>query len=159
DFRPTSTPIFGGITQQSSNASQWFMVGPTLQLGLSENFSLEADAIYRRIRFKQLTVLPSPLVLNGAPIQSLGPFTSDVSTLQFTWLAKYRVGERPLKPFVEVGSSFRSQGSRKDQTGITIGSGTEIPLRRVKIAPTVRYTRWLSNENVGGVSNQLQLLV
>jgi hypothetical protein len=143
---------------QQSNASQWFMVGPKLELGLSDHFSLEADTIYRRIRFKQLIVPGSPL-LNGATLQSLGPFTSDVSSWQFSWLAKYRIGERRRRPFVELGTSFRPQGNRKDQTGITIGSGAEIPLRRVNIAPTIRYTRWLKNENVGAVSNQLQFLV
>ena len=46
-----------------------------------------------------------------------------------------------------------------DKTGITAGSGVELPVGRVSLTPTIRYTRWLTNPDLGEVANQLQFLV
>jgi hypothetical protein len=70
DFRPTSTTYFGLATQYSSNASQWFMVGPTIELKLPRHFSVEADAIHRAIRTKDTLVLGN-VQLPSSPTVSL----------------------------------------------------------------------------------------
>jgi hypothetical protein len=77
---------------------------------------------------------------------------------QFTLLGKYTSGRRNAKPFVEFGPSFLPLENR-DQTGITTGAGAEIRLRRVNLAPTLRYTRWITNDSLGGVRDQFQFLV
>jgi hypothetical protein len=73
-------------------------------------------------------------------------------------LGKYRIAARNWKPFVEAGPSFLPQ-EKRDQTGITLGSGAELSLWRLKVAPTFRYTRWLNNKNAGGVSDKFEFLV
>ena len=159
DFRPTTRTFLGGTTQHVSNASQWFMVGPVLELALPGQVSVEIDAIRRRIRSTTLTVLAEPIEFpGGITISSLGPFTAEGFTWQFSLLGKYRIDAPRVKPFVELGPSFLPQENR-DQTGITAGSGVEIPLWRLSVAPTLRYTRWVNNDNLGGVRNQFQFLV
>jgi hypothetical protein len=151
---------FGNATRYISDASEWFMVGPKVELGLPGNFSVEFDAIRRPIRYTELTVLDEPLQFpNGVMISSFGPFLTDAFTWQFSVFGKYRLSTiRHMTPFVEFGPSFLPIENR-DQTGLTAGSGVELPVWRLRVAPTLRYTRWMNNINRGGASNQLQLVV
>jgi hypothetical protein len=168
DFQ-SGTYAFGGSTAiHISNASQWFMVGPMLELALPGGLSVEVDAIRQRRRSRSLIVLPEPLVFpNGVTITSYGPFTNSiVSPWQFSLLGKYRIDTRRIRPFVELGYSFLPRENR-DQAGIAAGSGAEITLWRLNLAPALRYTRWLKNEDLAPVGpfgaqlvkDQVQLLV
>ncbi|MFY9727766.1 MAG: hypothetical protein WB579_14240 [Bryobacteraceae bacterium] len=61
-------------------------------------------------------------------------------------LAKYRLPLRVhgLQPFAEAGPNFRLAGSLTDSSryGTLAGTGIEAHLRRIRIAPAIRFTRW-----------------
>src|SRR5262249_17477277 len=134
DFRPTTLTFLNGV-QHIANASQWFMIGPTVELILPKRFSAEVDAIHRRIRSSRLMVFSEPLPLpDGQAVTSAGPILTDGFSWQFTLLGKYRIRNRGARPFLEFGPSFLPQENR-DQTGISAGSGVEMPIWRLNIAP------------------------
>jgi hypothetical protein len=157
DYRDASFANPGG-TRYVRNASQWFMIGPTLDVGLTDNVSAEVNAIRRRIRYTELTIYPTPLELPNATVYQLGPFLQDGYTWQISALGKYRFSGARVRPFTELGFSFLPVENR-DHTGITAGSGVELPIGRLSFTPTIRYTRWLTNPELGAVANQLQFLV
>ena len=158
DFRPATVSFLGGTTLQISNASEWFAVGPTIELVLPKHLSIEVDAIRRRIRSKQLTVFGQPVEFpNGLVIRSYGPFIAEDFAWQFSALGKYTVANRTVKPFLEAGLSFLPRENR-DQTGVTAGSGIELPLWNLSLSPALRYTRWLNNDSFGGVNYQFQFI-
>jgi hypothetical protein len=159
DFRSTEYR-FGNASRFITDESQWFMVGPKVEVGLPGKFSFEVNAIRRRIRYRDLTELDEPLQFpNGITISSIGPFISDAFTWQFSLFGKYRSSPtRNVTPFFEFGPSFLPIENR-DQTGLTAGSGVEIPFGRLRVSPTLRYTRWVNKVNLDSVSDQLQFVV
>jgi hypothetical protein len=158
DYRNASFAFPDGTTRYARNVSQWFMIGPTLDVGLTDNVSAEVNATRRRIRSTELTILGKPLELPNVTIYQLGPFLQDGFTWQISALGKYKFSGTRVRPFTELGFSFLPMENR-DQTGITAGSGVEVPVGRVSFTPTIRYTRWLNNNDLGAVANQLQFLV
>lgn len=158
DFRPAVVTTLGGDTLHVSNASEWFAVGPAIELVLPKHLSMEVDAIRRRIRSKQLTVYGQPVEFpNGVVIRSYGPVVAEDFAWQFSALGKYTVANRTVKPFVEAGLSFLPRENR-DQTGVTAGSGIELALWNLSLSPALRYTRWLNNDSFGGVNDQFQFI-
>ena len=91
-------------------------------------------------------------------IYQLGPFLQDGYTWQISALGKYKFSGARVRPFTELGFSFLPVENR-DKTGITAGSGVELPVGRVSFTPTIRYTRWVTNPELGEVANRLQFLV
>jgi hypothetical protein len=160
DFRPTTfTPSLGGASYHISNASDWFMVGPKIELKLPKDFAMEFDAIRRKIRSRSITTFPEPLELpNGVTIRALEPTIGDAFTWEFSTLGKYRVGSRTVRPLVEFGASFLPLENR-DQTGITVGSGIELPIWRLSASPTLRYTRWVTSVSQGAAVDQFHFVV
>jgi hypothetical protein len=158
DYRNASFSIPGGDTRYTRNASQWFMIGPMLDVGLTDNVSVEVNAIRRRIRYTEGTILSKPWELPNVTIYQLGPFLQDGYTWQISALGKYKFSGGRVRTFTELGFSFLPVENR-DQTGITAGSGVELPVGRVSFTPTIRYTRWVTNPELGKVANQLQFLV
>jgi len=159
DYRNSSFTFAEGTTRYAANASQWFMIGPTLDFALNDKISVEVDAIHRRVRSTQLTVLGTPLELpDNVTIRQIGPFVNDASTWQISTFGKFRFPDTQMKPFVEFGPSFVPIENR-DLTGINAGAGVELSAGRVKLTPTVRYTRWLNNQDLGAEPNQLQFLI
>jgi hypothetical protein len=158
DYRDASITSFGGDTMYARNASQWFMIGPTLALGLTDNISAEINAIRRRIRSMEGTLLSKPWELPNVTIYQLGPYLRDGYTWQISALGKYKFSGAGVRPFTELGLSFLPVENR-DKTGITAGSGVELPVGRVSFTPTIRYTRWVTNPDLGEVANRFQFLV
>jgi hypothetical protein len=158
DFRPTSQ-TFLNASVQATNASKWLMLGPSLQISFGRRLSIEADAIHRNVRSRQLTTLFTPFQLpSGITIGSFGPFLRDLSEWNLVLLGKYRIPNRHMKPFFELGPSFVPR-ENLDQIGITAGAGEEIPLGFINLAPALRYNRWVNNDSLGGVRNQFQFVV
>lgn len=118
-----------------------YIVGATFEIGLPSHFSVEADGLYRPMNFVSFT--------SSVPIGGSAP-SNTVVTWEFPLLAKYRVQFTPLKPFVEIGPSFRTSGNLNDTSpsdrGATAGAGVEMRLRRFGVSPTVRYTRWAADK-------------
>jgi hypothetical protein len=58
------------------------------------------------------------------------------------------VSERPWKPYVEAGPSFRTgaqQLSYLSDTGVSAGVGADFRVPLVRLSPEFRYTHWSSD--------------
>ncbi len=134
DIRP-ETFGFGGGTTRISPATPSVVVGPSVEVALWRGLALEVDAIPRSFRAVSRTTLA-----DGTP------FPEQRSTSGGTWefpvLAKVRLGKGAARPFLTAGPSFRLPKTTLPVYGGTVGAGVELSLKRVKIAPSVRYTRW-----------------
>lgn len=136
-----------------------YIIGPTLEFGLPwRGLSVEIDALYRPMNLTMAGVRPD------GSLHSISPAT--VVTWQFPALAKYRFGTRALKPFIEVGPSFRVAGNLNDAApsayGGTAGLGIEAQVGRLKIGPVIRYTHWAGDADYAGSRtkrNQAELLL
>lgn len=118
-----------------------FILGPTAELRLPLGFSLEADALYRRMESN-----------------------TGLNAFEFPILAKVRLGVLPLiKPFVAGGLSLRAIDSPVSKKGFTLGGGLEFQILKVRISPTLRYTRWGADSKplptILSGQNQAQFLV
>ena len=163
--------IFGtGLTDdvraQSATFPEWGMstvtyqgprsliAGPRVEFQLRRDLSIETNAIYRSLRSE--TVVTASGIRGSASAGS-------TSTWELPVLAKYRLGGRSVKPFIEVGPSFRlPPGGVLSNHGLTAGAGVEAPIGRLKVAPTVRYTHWASDNppgTSGTIPNQVECLV
>ena len=125
------------------------VAGVVVEAPIGERLSIEVDGLYRRLRYKND---PSVVVTWEIPV-----------------LGKYTLSTRALMPFLEGGPSFRVAGNlnftNPSHYGTTVGVGTNIRLRRFKIAPAVRYTRWaadgpkLTSPPVLTRQNQVELVI
>jgi hypothetical protein len=134
-----------------------YIVGPMLEFGLSSHLSLEIDGLYRPLNFR------FAVARSNEPLNSVSPNT--VVTWEFPILAKYRFQTRTVKPFVELGPSFRSSGNLNGTApssyGGTVGLGVEAHAWMMKVAPVLRYTRWAGEGlyEPHTKRNQVELLV
>jgi hypothetical protein len=83
-------------------------------------------------------------------------------------LAKYRLGSRRLRPFIEGGAAFRTtgnlNGTNPSHYGFTAGIGIEVRALKLNFAPVVRYARWAEDSGTNHYTaisnpNQLELTV
>lgn len=136
DFQKTVFPI-PYETIFSSTPKRW-IAGAMLELRLPVHLSIEADGLYHELGFTSIVVPPV-----GPPSSS---FSASVITWEFPVLAKYRFSLPLLKPFIELGPSFRSSAhlhaTSPSNHGFAIGAGVEMPVWKLKIAPQIRYLRW-----------------
>ena len=126
--------------------------GGSLEWNISRPVSLEVDGLYRRLRAA------------GKPASS----SFSVVTWEFPALAHYRFALRHVRPFLEVGPSFRAAGNLNEihpsHYGFTAGAGIETRVGRLLVEPAVRYTRWAQDVHVFRADvrtrpDQLELLV
>jgi Outer membrane protein beta-barrel domain len=130
-------------SQQAFSSSQNYILGPSIQLRLPYRVSVEFDALYRPLTFSTTTAT----VANGIPM--LSTTSTDLSNWEFPLLVQYHFGtEHFVKPFVEVGPSFRT-GARQlgylSDTGVTAGLGADFKVPFVRLSPEFRYTHWSSD--------------
>lgn len=113
------------------------IAGGLLEVHLPRALSVEVDAINRPTRATGVS-----LDRDGR----VGTFDVSSYTWEFPVLAKYRLPlrVRGLQPFAEAGPNFRLTGSLTDSSryGVLAGTGIEARLRRIRIAPAIRFTRW-----------------
>ena len=126
------------ITNETSRGPGRLVISPLVELSVSRRFSIEANALSRSSHYKS--------VVTGFPGRVYGDSHGWAEPWEFPVLAKYRVSTGSIRPFVALGPSFRLPkelgGSWLSNYGATVGAGVEFPLKMLKIAPTVRYTRW-----------------
>ncbi|HXG34638.1 MAG TPA: hypothetical protein VNJ11_14835 [Bryobacteraceae bacterium] len=158
-------PLELGVPSQLVGVRFWspsrdWLFGGMLQVRLNQHWYLEVNALFRQINGSSATFQPPE-----APPTKADP-TTHVVTWQFPVLAKYRFYGRRTSPFVAIGPSFRTEGNlnadKLSHHGIAAGAGFEMNWRRVKIAPTIRYTLWAADKRPGGhqtASDQVELLV
>jgi opacity protein-like surface antigen len=132
-----------------------YLVGPTVQLNLPFRFSVEVDALYRRLgyEFDQFAGPGSPTTTRTV-----------ANSWEFPVLGKYAVFGGPLRPFVDAGANFRHisgvdqirstisalnlpvnpvpEFNKDNDIGFVFGGGLEVKLGVLRITPELRYTRW-----------------
>lgn len=170
-FRPSSPNILCGNqpcpsqTLSSSDASSHFIIGPKLELRLTDAFSVEVDALHRTIRRRTRTDYSPPLDFGNG-------FTLAIQTshaTDYTWevpvLAQYRLKLLARDSFLEAGPTFRPAENNK-QNGITAGAGVNVAVAGMVVSPRVRYSRWVEKYSPDPLyrlsrprSNQLSFLV
>ncbi len=116
------------------------ILGLKVEYGLPHAWGLEVDALHREVRPTSSVVFTAP----GIPPMVTGPRTQTVSTWEFPVLAKYRFSVGKAALFLEAGPSFRNASNQTyfTHTGVAAGAGLEFRAGGLRIAPTVRYTRW-----------------
>jgi len=154
----THTPI----TVRNTLRPGRLVLGPLVELSISARFSVEGNAI-ASWRVNEFTWRGPSLVGESS--------TGWAEPWQFPVLAKYRLATGSVRPFLALGPSFRlpngPDGDLRAIYGATAGVGLEIRTKRIKISPTVRYTRWgpdrlrpgMDPAGSGDPRNRLHLLV
>jgi hypothetical protein len=136
------------------------IVGGLLEIRLHLALSLEVDGLYHPLGFTNVVVGPDGEITSVSK--------SSVTNWEFPVLAKYRFTLALVKPFIELGPTFRSSSGRNGASpsnyGVAVGAGAEGFAWKFRIAPEVRYLRWARDQNVGPVApftapNQVELLV
>jgi len=148
-----------------------YLIGPTVEVRLSSRFAIEGDALYRHLNYASETCSSG----SGCTI---GHTTGN--TWEFPVLAKYRIGEKRVRPYIDAGiawdvltglhqtltflgpfaggpssTSHPFELLEKETNGFVVGGGVDFHVMFVHIAPEVRYTRWI-NQQLGGLSSQNQ---
>lgn len=160
DFTPLAVP---DTTYVERSTSKDYIIGPMLAITIPAGFSVEADALYRPMNFTGTSPTPSSAV-------TVSTRSATVVTWEFPVLLQYRfkLSALPLHPLVEAGPSFRHSGNVNGTSpsaeGFTAGAGIEAGVRRLKIAPQLRYTRWAADGTHYSAApstkqDQLELLV
>jgi len=177
--QPVSIGVVGGVPLTDAfevakgNNSAFFTntkrytIGPAVQLHLPARFSVEVDALYKRLGFDNRTVLPQQYTATTA------------NSWEFPVLAKFDLTPGPIRPFIGAGANFRHitgvkqvrqvisgatlnqvtidnppEFNKDTDVGFTFGAGLAFKLGRVRIAPELRYTRW-GGENFRDPVNSL----
>jgi opacity protein-like surface antigen len=131
-----------------------YLIGPTFELHLPLQFSIEVDALYRRLGYDYYEPQPGGAVFANTTANSW----------QFPILVKWAFLPGPVRPFVDVGasvqhvsgieqiqSSLAAIGIKTDRpaefntatdVGLTVGGGVQFKVGPVRISPEFRYTRW-----------------
>jgi hypothetical protein len=153
-----------------------YTVGPVGDVALPWHLRLEAGALYRRIGWNSIGLG----MLGSIPFRS----TTRIGSWDFAALVKRPLGSRALRPFAAAGPAFRrffttrqiydypafpvskqmvDELQHKNVPGIAAAFGVEIG-RAVRLAPQIRYTRWLRDSvypafGMGSQNNQWDLLL
>jgi opacity protein-like surface antigen len=153
-------PITDALETFRGNQSAYFtsthryLVGPTVQLNFPFRFSVEVDALYRRLGY-EYNQFAGP----GSPTST----RTVANSWEFPVLGKYAIWGGPLRPFVDAGANFRHisgvdqirstltavnvnvtapEFNDSSDIGFVFGGGVEIKLGFIRITPELRYTRW-----------------
>jgi len=131
-----------------------YLVGPTVQLNLPFRFSIEVDALYRRLGY-EYNQFAGP----GSPTAT----RTVANSWEFPVLGKYAIWGGPARPFIDAGANFRHitgvnqirstlaavnvnvtapEFNENNDIGFVFGGGVEFKLGHVRITPEFRYTRW-----------------
>lgn len=156
------TVTIGSAAARTYSPQRDFIIGPMLEVHLPMGVSVEGDALYRSLH---LTAVAS---------NSGGSFSDsrNVNSWEFPILLKYRMGFPIVKPFIEVGPSFRhvsefpGDSPHLSAKGLAMGAGVEAHVLFIRVAPEFRYTHWGSDSNGSTSSfdpnshaNQVEFLV
>jgi hypothetical protein len=150
---------FRGNTASYATNTHRYLVGPAFQVHLPLRLTVEVDALYKRLGYQFNAVTPTTFVTAATVANSW----------EFPLLVKYEILPGPIRPFVDIGISFRhisgvkeirevittTTGAvgvttntdprefRKDtDEGLVFGGGVAFKFGPVRISPELRYTRW-----------------
>jgi opacity protein-like surface antigen len=134
-----------------------------VELRLPIGFAIEADALYSQANLSSVIEAAGSLVSAA----------TDANSWEFPVVLKKKFGgadaiAASVRPYVEAGASFRKFTGLKDlpafvtgsggnidsnNTGFVIGGGLEIRALFLRVSPEVRFTRWGSDNFLGGLAN------
>lgn len=154
---------FKGITASYTTNTHRYLVGPAFQLHLPLRFTVEVDALYKRLGYQY-----------NSTTEAINPTTiTTASTVANSWefpvLAKYEITPGPIRPFVDAGLGLRHisgikqvrqvvtvpagvvgvttltnppEFNKATDEGFVFGGGIAFKMGRVRLGPELRYTRW-----------------
>jgi len=126
--------------------SRSLILGGLLEVQLTRSFAIEADILHRPLR---TTINFSNFPAGGPSVTTTNNYVA-ANTWEFPLMLKWNLPS-PLvrgrvRPFLEGGVAFRTSqdvsGALPSQFGMTAGVGAAIRLGKLRVAPTIRYTRW-----------------
>jgi hypothetical protein len=123
------------VTRTFSDSNE-YIVGAMIELHLPLGLSVEADGLYHPLNFATETLLTPAGVFRSV---------TNISSWEFPILGKFRLPLPIVKPYAELGPTFRHVGGNLtyfSNTGLTAGIGVEVKLGRLRFGPEIRYTRW-----------------
>ena len=161
---------FRGNSSAYATNTKRYLVGPTIQFNLPARFSIEVDALYKRLGYQYDQSLPNRTVFSKTVANSW----------EFPALVKFAILPGPVRPFVDAGASLRhisgieqlrrtvnaglapvdvrlnnaTEFNRRNDVGLVFGGGLEFKLGHLRITPELRYTRW-GSENFRDPLNAL----
>jgi hypothetical protein len=141
-------PSITALTASSNS----YTLGPFVEVRLPLRFSIEADALYRGLKFNNIT----------------GSATT--GEWDFPVVAKYKLLKGPIKPYIEGGLDFSHLSDAKNfvvanhnsNFGIVLGAGVEIHALVLRISPEIRYEGDALKDFTGVINtnrNQVAFLV
>jgi len=129
------------------DASSRFIIGPNVELRLSNRLLVEAEALHRRVGRKERIQYVPPLVYPNGFTAASREFRGTDYSWEFPILARYRLSASTTSPFLELGPTFRP-AENNQLNGITAGTGLELRAKSLELTPRVRYTHWF-DKNYG----------
>lgn len=139
-------PVCASMTVfNSADASARLILGPKLELAFSRQFSIEVEALHRAVgRTTRIDYSPPLDFGNGVTVASQTSTGTDWAW-EIPVLANYKLKLLQSSSFLELGPTFRP-AENNEQYGISAGAGVEIRAKSLKIAPRIRYTRWIDKD-------------
>ena len=147
----------------TANRPKW-VGGAFIEFRLPARLAVEIDALYEDLRFDYRSGRP------GLPFEIS---TTTASTWQFPVLLKYRFSANTVRPFVsggvaayriggvkqagelitqlpsEIRTAINRAGNSFVNGGGVVGGGVEFKAGPLRIAPEIRFTRWVIGKSVG----------
>ncbi len=142
-----------------------YLVGPTIQFNLPARFSIEFDALYRRLGYQYEQPFPNTVYAKTV-----------ANSWEFPMLVKWAILPGPVRPFIDGGASIRhisglrqfrsvanaagveinnaTEFNKRNDIGFVFGGGVEFKVGVLRISPELRYTRW-GSENFRDPINSL----
>lgn len=154
---------FKGLTASYATNTHRYLVGPAFQLHLPLRFTVEADALYKRLGYQYNATT------EATAVTTITTASTVANSWEFPVLAKYEITPGPIRPFVDGGISFRHisgikqvrqvvtipasvvgvttltnppEFNKATDEGLVFGGGIAFKLGRLRIGPELRYTRW-----------------
>jgi opacity protein-like surface antigen len=157
-------PINPPILAKRLSGPRSFLFGGVLQARINEALSLDLNVLHRPMKMTE----DYREYLSTGDIVYKNEWTA-VRAWQFPILLKYNLSRAwfsgAVRPFVEAGPSVRTQedagSAEPSRFGFTTGAGVSYQWRRLRIAPSLRYTRWQRETSDGRQHtrpDQLELL-
>ena len=150
---------FQGNTASYSTYTHRYEVGPAFQVHLPLRLTVEVDALYKRLGYQYNALTPATRTFAATAVNSW----------EFPLLLKFEITPGPIRPFVDLGISFRHisgvkqirqvvtipagvvgvttltnppEFNKATDEGLVFGGGVAFKFGPVRISPELRYTRW-----------------
>jgi len=151
----------GGLaTSLLFSDSHSLIAGPAIEVDLAKGLAVELDALHRTLQLDSGFIPPGGQQINTGEVARIG-------TWEFPVFVKYKIPLSKVRPFVEIGPSFRVRknpnATDPSAYGIAAGFGIGFRVGRLRVEPAIRYTHWSGEPPFPKVAtdtnpNQIELL-